>query len=566
MTPTTSPSYDFLDDSSNLISKYIHLAPITSFTNATTDDILPTAPLDTPDLDPTNTNASGPTNEIPSSLIATPTSTGSLIEPIITEPTTIATTTSSHTVSDTSSPASVSTTRPLQRLNLHVSTVSPLPKSYCDAFHDPNWQNAMSDEYNALIKNNTWTLMPRPTDANIIRCIWLFRHKYLADGTLSRYKARLVANGSTQIEGVDVDETFSPVVKPDTIRTVLSLAISRHWPVHQLDVKNAFLHGDLSRTVYIHQPSGFRDSAYPDYVCLLQQKGTDTAYLLLFVDDIVLTASSETLLQQIFGSLHQEFSMTDLGSLNYFLGISVTRDSSGMFLSQRKYVVEILEKAHMVKCNSSRTPVDTESKLGDDGDRISDPTLYRSLAGSLQYLTFTCPDISYAVQQIFLYMHDLREPYFSALKRILRSTSGYCMFLGNNLLSWSSKSQPTRSRSSAEAEYRGVANAVAETCGLRNLLRELHTSLSSDTLVYCDNVSAVYISSNPVQHQRTKHIEIDIHFVRDLVAAGKVRVLHVPSCYQYADIFTKGLPSALFEEFRSSLSVRCPPAPTAGEC
>ncbi|GKE02398.1 ribonuclease H-like domain-containing protein, partial [Tanacetum coccineum] len=139
-------------------------------------------------------------------------------------------------------------------------------------------------------------------------------------------------------------------------------------------------------------------------------------------------------------------------------------------------------------------------------------------------------------------------------------------FLGNNLLSWSSKRQFTLSRSSAEAEYRGVANAVAETCWLRNLLRELHTPLATATLVYCDNVSAVYLSSNPVQHQRTKHIEIDIHFVRDLVATGAIRVLHVPSRYQYADIFTKGLPTSLFDEFRTSLSVRSSPVQTAGEC
>ncbi|GKF64019.1 ribonuclease H-like domain-containing protein, partial [Tanacetum coccineum] len=140
------------------------------------------------------------------------------------------------------------------------------------------------------------------------------------------------------------------------------------------------------------------------------------------------------------------------------------------------------------------------------------------------------------------------------------------VFLGNNLLSWSSKHQPTLSRSSTEAKYRGVANVVAETCWLRNLLRELHTHLSSTTLVYCDNVSVVYLSSNPVQHQRTKHIEINIHFVRDLVDVGQVRVLHVPPRYQYAAIFTKGLPSTLFEEFRISLSVRCLPAPTTGEC
>ncbi|GJX23730.1 ribonuclease H-like domain-containing protein [Tanacetum coccineum] len=383
--------------------------------------------------------------------------------------------------------------------------------------------------------------------------MWLFRHKYLVDGTLSRYKARLVANGSTQLEGVDDNETFSPVVKSGTIRTVLSLAASRHWPVHQLDVKNAFLHGDLSKTVYMHQPLGFRDSVHPDY-------GTDIAYLLLYVDDIVLKASLEMLLQRIIRSLHQEFAMTDLGPLNYFLGISITRDSSGLFLSQKKYVVEILDRAHMVNCNPSRTPIDTESKLGSDDDPVFDPTLYRSLAGSLQYLTFTRPDISYAIWLL------IRMADWAGFPTTPRSTSGYCVFLGNNLLSWSFKRQPTLSRSSAEARYRGVANAVVETCWLRNLLRKLHTPLSSATLVYCDNVSAVYLSCNPVQHQRTKHIEIDIHFVRDLVTVGQVRVLHVPSRYQFADIFTKGLPLALFEEFRSSLSVRCSLALTAGEC
>ncbi|GKD76801.1 ribonuclease H-like domain-containing protein [Tanacetum coccineum] len=239
--------------------------------------------------------------------------------------------------------------------------------------------------------------------------MWLFRHKYLADGTLSRYKARLVANGNTQLEGVDVDETFSLVVKLGTIQIILSLAASRHWPIHQLDVKNAFLHGDLSETVYMHQPLGFRDSAHPDYVCLLQRslfglkqahrawfqrfasyitrtsfshsrcdsslfiyrQGIDTAYLLLYVNDIVLTASFEGLLQQIIGSLHQEFAMTDLGPLNYFMGIYVIRDSSGLFLSQKKYAIEILEKAHMVSCNPSRTPFDTESKLGVNGDPVS---------------------------------------------------------------------------------------------------------------------------------------------------------------------------------------------------
>ncbi|GJU43592.1 ribonuclease H-like domain-containing protein [Tanacetum coccineum] len=273
----------------------------------------------------------------------------------------------------------VGSNRPPQRLTLHVSSVSPLPKSYRDTFNDVNWQNAMCDEYNALIKNNTWTLVPRPPDANIVRCMWLFRHKHLAT----------------------------------------------------VDVNNAFLHGDLSN---MYQPPGFWDSTYPDH----------------------------------------------------------------------KYAVEILERAGMVNCNPSRTPVDTESKLGATGDVVSNPTLYRSLAGSLQYLTFTIPGISYAVQQLFSSSTTDLVAYsdadWASCPTTRRSTFGYCIFLGNNLLSWSSKRQPMLSRSSAKAEYRDVANVVAETCWLRNLLRELHTPLSSATLVYYDNVSAVYFSCNPVQH------------------------------------------------------------------
>ncbi|GJT90137.1 ribonuclease H-like domain-containing protein [Tanacetum coccineum] len=398
----------------------------------------------------------------------------------------------------------------------------------------------MFDEYNALIKNKTWTSVPQPEGANIVRCMWLFCHKFLADGTLSRYKARLVANGSMHVEGVDVDETFSPVVKSGTIQTVLSLAISRHWPVHQLDVKNYFLHGDLAETVYIHQPPCFRDSEHPNYVCLLQRslyglkQGDDTTFLLLYVDDIVLTASSGRLLQQIIASLHREFSMTDLG---------------------HKYAMEILERAHMVGCNSSRTPVDTESKLGDGGTPLILPYTAGTLDYGLQLFSSTTDSlIAYS------------DANWAGCPTTRRSTSGYCVFHGNNLLSWSSMRQPTLYRSSAADEYCGVANAVTETCWIRNLLRELHTPLSPVTIVYCDNVSAVYLSSNTVQHQRTKHIEIDIYFVRDLFATGQVHVLHIPSRFQYADIFTKGLPSALFDEFRDSLSVRCTPAPTAGEC
>ncbi|XP_057450879.1 uncharacterized mitochondrial protein AtMg00810-like [Lotus japonicus] len=282
-------------------------------------------------------------------------------------------------------------------------------------------------------------------------------------------------------------------------------------------------------------------------------------------------------------------------------GIAVTPHAGGLFLSQSTYASEIIARAGMASCNPSATPVDTKQKLcSSSGTPCEDATLYRSLAGALQYLTFTRPDISYAVQQVCLHMHAPHTEHMLALKRVLRyvrgtltyglhlypspiaklvsytdadwggcpdtrrSTSGYCVFLGDNLISWSSKRQPTLSRSSAEAKYRGVANVVSESCWIRNLLLELHFPLSHATLVHCDNVSAIYLSGNPVHHQRTKHIEMDIHFVREKVARGQARILHVPSRHQIADIFTKGLPRVLFDDFHSSLSVGEPPASTAG--
>nr|GEW25753.1 ribonuclease H-like domain-containing protein [Tanacetum cinerariifolium] len=251
--------------------------------------------------------------------------------------------------------------------------------------------------------------------------MWLFQHKHLAYDTLSCYKARVVVNGSTQLSGIDVDKSFSMVVKQATIRTVFSLATSQHWPIHQLDVKNAFVH-----------------------------------------DDIFLIASSK-----------------------------------------HKYATEILERARMVGCNPFQTHVDIESMLGTDGDPISYLTLYHSLAGALHYLTFTRPNVSYDVQQLYSSFSTSLAAYsdmdWACCPTTHKSTFGYCVFLGNNLLSWSSKRQLTLCQSSVEAD-RDVTNVIAETCSLRNLLCELNTPLSSATLVYFDNVNDFYLSSNPVHH------------------------------------------------------------------
>ncbi|GJV40170.1 ribonuclease H-like domain-containing protein [Tanacetum coccineum] len=245
-----------------------------------------------------------------------------------------------------------------------------------------------------------------------------------------------------------------------------------------------------------------------------------------------------------------------------------------MFLSQKKYALEFLDRAHMASCNLTRTPVDSESKLGIDADPVYDPTLYCSLSGGLEYLTFTHPDISYAVQEVCLHMHDSRKPHFSALERVLRYVHGtldfglqlYASSIGFLVAyfdaDWVDCPSTRRSTfgycvSSAEAEYKGVVNVVTRIVWLHNLLCELHTLRLCVILVYCDNVSAIYMTANPVQHQRTKHIEIDIHFVGIWLLEDRF-VYFMPSRYQHGDISTKGLPSALFEEFHNNFSVRSP--------
>ncbi|GJV08481.1 ribonuclease H-like domain-containing protein, partial [Tanacetum coccineum] len=323
MTPDASPPYNFLDTDPNLIQKHmlhnmptVGSSPVAATRQPTSPSPQPTSTsahsTGPPTNQPTNHSTlqptpSAPTNPTPTTNLP-PTNSIPPTPPPVPSP---ATTQPNRNPASTHSMVTryrVGTNRPTQRYTLSVSTISPIPKSYNHAFQDPHWYRAMLDEYNALIKNNTWILVPRPSDANIVRSLWLFRHKYNADGTLNRYKARLVANGSTQLTGIDVDETFSPVVKPATIRTVLSLALSRHWHVHQLDVKNAFLHGSLSETVYMQQPPGFRDSQHPDHVCLLQRslyglKQAPRAWFQRFAADIFTKGLPTVLFDEFCSSL-----------------------------------------------------------------------------------------------------------------------------------------------------------------------------------------------------------------------------------------------------------------------
>ncbi|CAL2277183.1 unnamed protein product [Prunus armeniaca] len=424
----------------------------------------------------------------------------------------------SHVVSPSDSIASVLNAHQLQVLvpaisasdvnSSSVSDISALsvpsddePSSYRIAAQSPAWVKAMHEELEALQMQGTWSLMPCPSRKNIVGSKWIYKIKRNADGSIARYKARLVAQGFSQ----------------------------------QQDVKNAFLHGDLEEEVYMRQPPGFEDSQHPELVCRLAKslyglKQTPRAWNAKFTDDIILTGSSPQLVQTVIDDLGAVFDMKDMGRLAYFLGLQVSYDSTGgIFVHHTKYAQELLNKAGMTNCKACPTPCKPHNQvLRTEGQPLTDPTLYRSLVGALQYLTFTMPDLSYYVNTVCEYMTTPTEAHFD---------------LAYSDADWAGD---LNTRSSTEAEYRALANTAADLAWIRQVLLDLKVCLPEPPTISCDNLSALALSSNPIYHSRIKHLDIDFHFVRERVQRNDLTVQYIPTEEQLADVFTKGLHSPVF--------------------
>ncbi|KFK27477.1 hypothetical protein AALP_AA8G388700 [Arabis alpina] len=337
------------------------------------------------------------------------------------------------------------------------------PITVTAALKHPGWTAAMTEEMDTFKETGTFSLVPYQSNMNVLGCKWVFRTKLLADGDLDKLKARLCAKGFNQEEGIDYLETYSPVVMTTTVRTVLHTATTQKWTIKQLDVKNAFLHGDLTETVYMHQPAGFVDSEYPDHVWKLHkavyglkqaprewfnkfsnyllefgfkcckkdpslfsyQKDGNIVLLLLYVDDMLLTGNNKDLIDQLLVVLKKEFRMKDMGPLHYFLGIQATYHPAGLFLSQHRYAEDLLFVAGMADCSLMPTPLPLQlDKVAGQSEPFPEPTYFRSLAGKLQYLTLTRPDIQFAVNYICQKMHSPMMSDFHLLKRILRYLRG----------------------------------------------------------------------------------------------------------------------------------------------
>ncbi|KAK1410452.1 hypothetical protein QVD17_36989 [Tagetes erecta] len=337
----------------------------------------------------------------------------------------------------------------------------------------------------------------------------------------------------------------------------------------------------------LHKLSDYGD---PDEIVL--GNGKHIIYFMVYVDDIVLTGSHPEVLEKFISTLASRFSLKDLGMLHHFLGIEVIPTSSGLFLSQHRHIEDLLTNVKMEGAKDVTTPLcSTESLYPNDGSPAVDPTPYRQIIGSLQYLAFTRPDVSFAANRLSQFMHAPTQKHWQALKRVLRylkgtiyhglflsrgspltltafadsdwggtndggrSTSAYLLYLGSNIISWRSSRQKSVSRSSTEAEYKALANAAAELSWVQNILQELGITLPHCPRLFCDNTGATYLCANPVYHSRMKHVALDYHFVRERVTSGLLQVFHINTADQPADVLTKPLSRGPFLKFRSKIGV-----------
>jgi hypothetical protein len=337
------------------------------------------------------------------------------------------------------------------------------PSTYAEASEDPNWQQAMEEEHEALQKSKTWELTDLPSNKKAIGCKWVYKLKLNSNGDIDRYKARLVAKGYAQEYGTDYEETYAPVAKMTTVRLVIGLATQFDWPIFQLDVRNAFLNGDLHEEIYMHQPQGFVQTGAERKVCRLRKslyglkqaprawnakihdylvqfgfqisdadpslyilRQTDEiTVLVLYVDDLILTGSSSDVIRRVKHQLSSVFDMKDLGPLTYFLGIEIYRSADLVMLTQGKYTRKVLSQFRMSDSKPMSTPMESNVKLtADDSSEAVDATHYRKLIGSLIYLTITRPDISFAVGVLSQYMQKPSDSHLHAAYRVLRYLNG----------------------------------------------------------------------------------------------------------------------------------------------
>jgi hypothetical protein len=502
------------------------------------------------------------------------------------------------------------------------------------AISEVPWCKAMKEELKAIEDNNTWTLIDLPAGRKAIGLKWVFKVKKDEKGAVVRHKARLVVKGYAQRQGIDFDEVFAPVARMEAVRLLLALAAQEGWEVHHMDVKSAFLNGELQEEVYVEQPLGFTRPGHEHKVLKLSKalyglhqaprawnqkldeklgvlgfvrcesdhaiycRGIRSERLVVgvYVDDLVITGSSSSSIKKFKGQMAKIFRMSDLGLLSYYLGIEVKQDSKGITLSQSSYAKKILEKGGLLECNPCDVPMQAKLKLKKESDSLSvDSTEYKSLVGSLRYLVNTRPDLAFSVGYVSRYMEEPHEEHLAAVKYILRfiagtadkglfyprkeegdqllgysdsdlardldsrkSTSRVLFFLGRSPISWQSTKQRVVALSSCEAEYIAAATAACQGIWLARLLSELKDAEVQVPVLRVDNKSTISLINNPVHHDRSKHIEVRYHLIREYANTGQLEVKFIRTEEQLGDILTKPLSKNKFRELSAKIGlIKC---------
>ncbi|GJT60937.1 putative ribonuclease H-like domain-containing protein [Tanacetum coccineum] len=485
------------------------------------------------------------------------------------------------------------------------------PTSIAKALEDPDWVAAMQEEMQQFINQQVWKLVPLPDGKHAIGTKWILKNKRDARGIVVRNKARLVAQGHRQEEGIDYDEVFAPVARIEAIRLFLAFASYMGFLVYQLDVKSAFLYGEIEEEVYVTQPKGFEDPYFPKHVYrvvkalyglhqaprawyarlstfLLQhnyRRGTidktlfikkdsrDILLVQVYVDDIIFGSTNKAWCDDFEVLMKGEFEMSAMGEMTFFLGLQVKQLPDGLFISQDKYVKDMLTKFDMESVRTATTPYEAaKTKLKDE----TDPPVNVHL-----YLTASRPDIMFAVSACSRHQVTPLTSHLNAVKKIFKylkgqpklglwypkdspfqleaysdsdyagshgdrkSTTGGCQFLGRRLISWQCKKQTIVATSSTEAEYVAAASCCAQVLWIQNQLLDYGFNFMN-TKIFIDNQSTICIVKNPVFHQRTKHIEIRHHFIRDANEKNLIQVLKIHTDDNVADLLTKAFDGPRF--------------------
>ncbi|GJR37063.1 putative ribonuclease H-like domain-containing protein [Tanacetum coccineum] len=441
------------------------------------------------------------------------------------------------------------------------------PKNFKQAMTKPSWIDAMQEEIHEFERLQVWELVSCPDKVMLIKLKWIYKVKMDEFGGVLKNKARLVAQVFRQEEGINFEESFAPVVRIEAIRIFVANAANKNMTIFQMYVKMAFLNGELKEEVYVSQPEVFGDQDNPSHVYKLkkalyglkqaprawydllssflisrhfskgvvdltlftQKVGNDLLLVQIYVEDIIFASTNTAMCNEFANLLTTKIKMSMMGKISFFLGLQISQSPRGIFINQSKYASEIVKKYGLLSTDSIDTPMVEKNKLDEDlqGTPV-DATLYRGMIGSLMYLTSSRPDLIYAVCLCAQYQAKLTKKHLQAdtdmsltayadadhagCQDTRRSTSGSAQFLGDKLVSWSSKKQKCTAISSTEAEYIALSGCCSQILWMRSQLTDYGFQFNKIPLYY-DNKSVIALCCNNVQHSRANHIDVRYHFI-----------------------------------------------------